>query len=271
MKRALLPAIFILATFAFTGLVLCRADADESSWGYYCQDSPALNTWKDAWPESFDGAIRNSQIHHEIDEHGEGIVWKMAHWLVVHNPPHQRDRVELSANFEFRATAHLAVVREFWTYRPDDKGKLRKAEWVRRTVAHITAGGSREEDPAIRASATRDPRSKSGFKRSLFDSEAWSNNAGAHPIAWKGKTLGWIAVSWTARDAWLRTNTWWLKAGEDDHLAQLTTKIQPKPDYGGHNLSWNFAVRKSAEGIEQDLGSPSERPDYKLPPMDVTR
>lgn len=247
---------------------LAQVKEVESAWRIYCFASPAPNTWKNATPENFEGAIRSKSFHHEVDEHGEGIRWGLAQWVEIHNPPRQRDVVDFPGRFEFRATSHVLVFREFWTYEKDGKGVLRKKEWVRRTVADLVAGGPNKEDPAIRYGVERNSRSKSGFKDVPFAAHAHANHGEACPIVWKGKTIAWVKSGWTARGNMFEAEygCFW----SNQHLvpAKGGKRIVPMLASGSIYLNWSFTVRPSADGIDPDRGIPDRRPNFVIPPKD---
>ena len=235
-------------------------------------DDPAQKTCEDAFPETLDGAMFPHTLHQELDAHGEGMVWKMADWVELHNPPRANDRTGLSESFEFRATAHMAVFREFWTYEQLPGGKIRKKDWVRRTVAHITAGGTDKSSPIIQVSGSG--ASPSRPKLSSFSAAAQSNVKGAHAITWKGKTLGWIAVSWSARKYRLATDARWMEVGLNDSMAKASTNFSENYNYKpglksrSHILTWGFVVWPSNTKVDPGFEWPASRPDFKIPPLD---
>jgi hypothetical protein len=264
MKRLVVPVCSLAALLACSHCALSQEKTTEAAVALriLCVDSPALNTWKNATPETFEGAIRAREIHHEVDEHGEGIRWGLAQWVVVHNPPHQRDEVGIPGRFDFRATSHLVVFREFWTYGKDGKKGLKK-EWVRRTVAHLTAGGPEEDDPAIRYGVEHE-----GIKSVPFAAEAQANQGNAYPISWKGKTIAWIKSGWTARGTRYEADYECFRNQEDVVAARGGKRIVSRLALGSIYLSWGFVVRRSPDGIEPDLGSPGVRPNFIIPPKD---
>lgn len=236
---------------------LSREKESESPFRLFCWASPAPNSWKVATPETFENAIRSKQFHHTTDEHGEGIRWGLAQWTEVHNPPHQRDSVAGRDPFVFRVTSHLLVFREFWTYENDPDGRPRKKEWIRRTVAHITAGGPNEEDPAIHVWAKDIGKTRPGKRVNQVTASARSNRGSDLSIRWKGTTIASVAVDWT----WNAPNN----ELETDYRVVKNGRIVGS---GDNSLHWGFALRKTADGISSVRESPRTRPDFILPPND---
>jgi len=265
------PPLSVLVAVTWLACLLCASSQEQTektAWRIFCFASPALNTWKNATPASFEAAIRARDLHHEVDEHGEGIVWGLAHWVEIHNPPHQMDSVGFPGGFEFRATSHVLVFRECWTYVKDSKGALRKKEWVRKTVAHLTAGGANEEDPALRYRVEHDSRTKSKFKEVPFDSHARSNRGEPYPIVWKGKTIAWITSGWIARGNRFEADYGCIRSGKKGVPAKTGNRAGPMPTEGSIYLNWSFVVRRSAAGIKPDPGSPGIRLNFIIPPND---
>ncbi len=265
--------IYILScALAFSMSLAAEQLPVAKTWSLFCQDDPAKSTCEEAFPTTLEGAMLPYILHHELDANGEGIVWKMANWLELHNPPRRNDRTGITESFEFRATAHMAVFREFWTYENGPGGKIRKKDWVRRTVAHITAGGTDESAPIIRVSGSVASPSRPNL--SSFDAAAQSNVKGAHPVTWKGETLGWIAVSWSARKYELNTDARWMKAGLNDSMAKASTNFSENYKYEAglrarnQTLRWGFAVWPSDTQVDPGFKWPASRPDFKIPPLD---
>jgi hypothetical protein len=269
MKSLVVRVCSLVAWLACLDPVLSQQKTTEaeSPFRVYCLDSPALNTWKNATPKSFEVAIRAQKIHHELDEHGEGIRWGLAHWVEVHNPPHRRDQVDIPGKFEFRATSHLLIFREFWTYKNDGK-KGRKKEWVRRTVAHLTAGGPDKDDPGIRYGFEDDSEFKKGTGAKPFDAKALANRGEAYPIAWKGKTFAWIKSGWAAKDNRFEADYECFRDEKGEVAIPGKKRIATRLALGSIYLNWSFVVRRSPDGITPDLGSPGPRPEFIIPPKD---
>ncbi len=245
-------------TDSSSGLAPGAAREDGGVFRFFCYHSPAKDSCGDAQPETFDGALMMAPVHRELDEHGEGVEWKVAHWLEVHDPPNQGDSVALPGAFEFQATAHLAVVREFWTYEADAKGGPRKKEWVRRTVAHITAGGEGENAPVLRVSAHLDGDSKIQSDTD-FNTAATAVRYSPTLITWEGKAIAAIDVKWQAEGQWLRSYGTWTEAGQ----------VRPLGTYA-RALNWTFGVWKAGRtpAIDPGFRWPESRPGFELPPID---
>jgi hypothetical protein len=232
---------------------------EQSRMRLYCIRSPDQIRIERAHPETFE-ALYQPVLLRALDEHGEGIEWSAAHWLEVHDPPTQGDSAALPATYEFRATAHLAVLRSFWTYEKTDHGKFRKKEWVLRTVAHVTAGGAGDGAPVLRASAWLDAKGKL-HGSSLEDAQAFSNAGQPVTIFWKGKPIASVDVSWKVENGQLVTSSGkWAGAGRSRGVGTFA-----------HYLYWNFGVWEEYPSQlirSTPLPWPKNRPNFKLPPLD---
>ena len=234
----------------------------------YCQDCPAKNSWGKVTSDTFDGAVKSRRLHHEIDEQGEGVLWGWAHWLEVEGRPYTTQQASANEEFHFRPLAHLLIFREFWTYERDTNGKLRKKEWVRRTVCHLKAGDAEDKISAIRVNGSR--KSNGGYKKEIFHGAAHSNQNGAEPVTWKGKTIGWASVAWASKDAnngngvRLETAYRWFTPSQKQFASSKENVLRlDKPVYtkngGQFGLQWNFAFFESFEaGVHKEEG-------YRLP------
>jgi hypothetical protein len=269
MKTVSIPTFVIFALSSSFGL----ADiADQQSLKLFCYDSPAEATWSNALPATFEGAVRGRNLHHEVDEHGQGIIWGWAHWIKVDDPPIATEGASLDSAFKFDATAHLVVFREFWTYDQDSTGKLQKKDWVRRTVCHITAEAPTGKTPSLQVAAERD---RSGHLRVVgFDAAAHSNKTGAEAIRWDGRTIGWVSVAWSAQQDLLRTDYRWYDPSENSALAANTQNALrlKRPLYvaprGGLDLSWAFVLSESPIERKSGFEPPAEQRVFVLPPFE---
>ena len=140
------------------GRALADGGGNSSSMLLVCIDEPEQASYSAAWPATFAGARRRTQIHHTTDHNFEGVVWDLYHWVEIDGNPKQRDSVPSPGQMKGHAMGHLVITRSFWTYTREERTGWQypgvqytyfvdvKDQWVTRTVVHLTAGGIGESN-----------------------------------------------------------------------------------------------------------------------------
>ena len=243
--------LFVCILMLFVQMSVRGEDSDHLH--LFCLASPGKSSWTKAMPSSFEESICLRRVHHEIDEHGEGVVWGLAHWVDIEDPPLAPEQAEMGEQFTFKAVAHLLVFREFWLYEKDSSGKLQKKEWVRRTVRHIRTGEERGNATSVMVKQYE--RADGKYEIEGFNAAAHSNRKGFDAIHWNGKAIGWVSVALLANGTTLTTDYRWHPGSDQDKSSDkrntLSLRNRSYHGKGGfRELRWSFASFQNREKKE---------------------
>jgi hypothetical protein len=179
----------------------------QGSWLLLCQDEPSKISYMNAAPNSLWEAVRQTLdfVPPTLDHNGDGVSWKLVHWLEIHPNPHRKDSAAVpGGELKGQITAHMAILKGQWTweYNTSGWGSTRKSyEWT--TECHLTAGGGSTDAEEYKATT-----SKEGENAIIVynDSSDHSNKLGCHPINWNGEVIGWALVSYSVKNFKLRSD-----------------------------------------------------------------